>query len=85
MSGGVNAVCTSPNAAKQIPCTLNKIFMEVTYATDMPNVILLELLAFSVASLFWGDVFCSTRAKAFTDHSHLPIRSQPRMDPGLND
>jgi len=85
MTGAIDAVFSSPNTAKLILGTLNKIFMEVAYATDMPNVILLELLAFSVASLFWGDVFCSTRAKAFTDHSHLPIRSQPRMDPGLND
>jgi hypothetical protein len=43
--------------------------MEVTYATDMPNVILLELLPFSVPSLFWGDFFCPGRAKTVIDRA----------------
>jgi hypothetical protein len=49
--------------------------MEKAFATDVPHLILLELLAFLVVSLFGGDFFCPTRPKAVTDHSHPPTRS----------
>jgi hypothetical protein len=49
--------------------------MESAIAADVPHLILLELLAFLVVSLFGGDFFCPMRAKAFTDHPHLPILS----------
>jgi hypothetical protein len=39
MTGGDTAACASPKAAKQIQCALEKICMNGTDATDMPNLI----------------------------------------------
>jgi hypothetical protein len=48
--------------------------MEAAYATDVPDVILLKLLAFSIASLFCGDVYCPMRTKTFIDHAAHNLR-----------
>ena len=45
--------------------------MQLTCQTQF-SAALLELLAFSIFHFFWGDVFCPTRPKAFTDHAHPP-------------
>jgi hypothetical protein len=51
--------------------------MEADYAIDVPNQILLALLAFSIALLFEGDFFCPMRAKTFIDHVPSSIVDLP--------
>jgi hypothetical protein len=49
--------------------------MEAAYATDVPHLISPRIAGLFDRSFFLGDFFCPMRAKAFTDHPHLPILS----------